>query len=81
MLRNDVFPPALETDDGILTLYRGFDALELANTHDQTYQVRIIDRPEPTFYFVNYSVETPGGLMPINQNAYVMCLLLDPVPF
>jgi hypothetical protein len=81
ILRNDVFPPALETDDGILILYRGFDSLELGNTHDQAYSARIIDHPEPTLYFVNYSVETPGDTMPWNVNAYVMCLLLDPVPF
>lgn len=80
MFLNDVAPPASQFDDGILTMINGFDSIEVGNTHDQTYQVRLIDQPEPTLYRVSYSVESSGDTMPVNENAYVMSLILDPIP-
>lgn len=80
MFRNDVVTPPSEFDDGILTLIRGVDSIEIGNTNDQTYQVRLIDHPEPPLYLVRYSAESRGETMPLNENAYVMCLVLDPVP-
>lgn len=81
MLLNDVFMPASEYDDGVLSFIRGFNSVELGNTHDQTYQVRLIDEPEPTLYLVHYAVETPGDSVPLNGSGYVTCVILDPIPF
>ena len=81
MLLNDVIMPASEYDDGVLSFIRGFNSVELGNTHDQTYQVRLIDEPEPTLYLVHYAVETPGASVPLNGSGYVTCVILDPVPF
>lgn len=81
MLLNDAPMPALETDDGVLSFIRGFNSVRIGNTHDQSYQVRLIDEPEPTLYLVHYAVETPGDSVPLNGSGYVMCVVLDPVPF
>jgi len=81
MFFNDVSPPALEQDDGIVTLIRGFDSVQIGNTHDQSYSVRLIDQPDPTLYFVHYAVESRGTIAPINGSAYVMCVVLDPIEF
>jgi hypothetical protein len=81
MLLNDGPMPALQTDDGVLTFIRGVNSVQLGNTHDQIYQVRLIDEPEPTVYLVHYAVEAAGDAVPLNGSAYVMCVVLDPVPF
>jgi hypothetical protein len=81
MYFNDVSPPAVQFDDGIVTLIRGFDSVQLGNTHDQSYSVRLIDQPEPTLYFVHYALESPGPIAPINGSAYVRCVVLDPIEF
>jgi hypothetical protein len=80
MLLNDAPMPVSEFDDGEITLKRASDSVLLGNTHDQSYNVRIIDREEPTLYQVFYGVETLGDSVPSNGNANVMCIILDPVP-
>lgn len=79
MLLNDAPMPASEYDDGNLRLQQAEDTVLLGNTHDQSYQVRLLTQPEKTVYWIHYAVETLGDNIPGNGDARFMCVLFDPI--
>jgi hypothetical protein len=79
MLLNDGPMPASEYDDGLLNLRREDDLVLLGNTHDQSYQVRVVNQDDWADFQVHYGVETRGENIPWNGDAQVMCILLDPI--
>lgn len=79
MLLNDAPMPALEYDDGLIHLRRQEDSVLVANTHDQTYQVRVVNQEDWAEFLVHYGVESRGDTVPWNGDAQVMCILLDPI--
>jgi len=81
MYLNDVLMPASEYDDGLLSLQWEGDFVPLANTHDQSYQVRLLTTSQPGFYWVHYQVQTAGDTLPLNGDARVMCALVEPQIF
>jgi hypothetical protein len=81
MLLNDAPMPASEYDDGELSLRREEDSVLLANTHDQSYQVRVVNQADWAEFRVHYGVETPGEKIPLNGDTVVMCIVLDPIIF
>jgi len=81
MLLNDGPMPVSEFDDGLLSLRRETDTVLLGNTHDQSYQVRVVDQDDWAEFLIHYGVETFGATIPRNGDAQLMCILLDPIPF
>lgn len=69
---NAAAPPVSEYDDGLLFLQgtgaNADDSVLLGNTHDSSYQVRLI----PSSYDVYYAQETSGGTVPDNKHASVL---------
>lgn len=80
-LVNDSPPPAIEFDDGTVSLRLAEDEVQLGNTHDGTWQTRMVDYPGEPRYSARYSVETLGPVMPINTDARIGCAVLDPAKF
>jgi hypothetical protein len=81
MYVNDVSPPASQYDDGLIELRRQDDSVLLGNTHDQSYQARVIKDPAWSLFDLHYSVETIGDTLPRNGDAKLGCMLLEPIVF
>jgi hypothetical protein len=81
MFLNDVAPPALQYDDGLIELRRLEDQVLLGNTHDQNYQVRVINDPEWSLFDLHYGVESVGDTVPWNGDSKLGCIVLDPIVF
>jgi len=79
MLLNGAAMPASEYDDGILRFQFEEDLVPLGNTHDQTYQVRLLTQTEETIYWVYYQVETLGDNVPKNGDSRIMCVKFVPL--
>jgi hypothetical protein len=75
MTINGIAPPDSQFDDGVLRLeaVNSEDRVALGNTHDGSYQVRLI----PGAYDVYYSQETSGGTVPDNKHARVSEIVVD----
>jgi len=81
MYVNDVSPPASEYDDGLVELRRQEDTVLIGNTHDQSYELRVIRDPAWSLFDLHYGVETIGDNMPWNGDARLGCIVLDPIVF
>jgi len=81
MLLNDSPMPASQYDDGFLSLVRDEDSVLLANTHDQTYSVRLLNNPDWNEFLIQFSVQTIGETIPTNADSRFRCVRLEPLPF
>jgi len=81
MLLNDAPMPATEYDDGWLRLKREEDTVLLANTHDQSFQVRVVNQAEWVDFQVHYELQDLGAKIPANEDARFMCVRLVPPIF
>jgi len=75
LLNGDPMPPT-DYDDGLITLQWGEDLVPIANTHEQSYQSRVVYNPAQTVYWIHYENETPGEMLPVNSNARIGCVIL-----
>jgi len=85
---NDAPPPAIEFDDGTISLKWDEDVVELGNTRDGAYSsVPVVVYRNPSYFWSHYAVDTvdkippADGDIPWNEDARLSCVNLDPIEF
>jgi hypothetical protein len=79
MLMNGSPMPVSEYDDGNLSFKWEEDTVLLGNTHDQNYEVRLLNNPDWNDFLIQFSAETIGATIPANGDARFRCIRLEPL--
>lgn len=79
MLMNGSPMPVSEYDDGLLSFTWEEDTVLLGNTHDQNYEVRLLNNPNWDDFLIQFKTETTGPTIPANGDARFRCVRLAPL--
>ena len=71
--------PENQFDDGLMLLKWEEDSLPLGETHDPSFEARVVMRPDNPWYWVHFSLQSPGVVVPFNGDARVMCVRVEPI--